>query len=89
MNPDLVHPKDFASALALHDCCHSCLNRARMELTNDNLEEAERWVKEFQRCKRDLDKLIAKKKFYDNLNALAKDLQENGINAEVIKKAHC
>jgi Holliday junction resolvase RusA-like endonuclease len=59
---NLVLSKDLRLATNLYECCYSCLNRARMEFYRDNLDEAERWVKEFERCKRDLDELIKRKK---------------------------
>jgi flagellin-specific chaperone FliS len=58
---------DMKLAEQLYECCYSCLERARMELRRDNIEEADRWVKEFQRCKRDLDELIRKKEEHDQL----------------------
>lgn len=86
MNPSLVLPEDFTIASTLNECCLSCLNRARMELTRDNIDEAERWVKEFQRCKKDLDKLIEKKKQYDSIEQLVNVLQSKGVNVAIIKK---
>ena len=65
MNPNLVLPNDFKTAATLNDCCLSCLRKAEIHMNNDNPDEAERWVKEFQRYKRDLDKLINKKKRFD------------------------
>jgi hypothetical protein len=62
-----VLPKDRKLALDLYECCYSCLERARMELHRDNLDEAERWVKEFERCKRDLDELVRRKEEHDKL----------------------
>lgn len=62
MKSELVLPNDFKIASTLNDCCYRCLRKAEIHMNNDNLDEAERWVKEFQRCKRDLDKLIDKKK---------------------------
>jgi hypothetical protein len=66
-----VLPQDRKLAAELYECCHSCLDRARMELRNDNIDAADRWVKEYQLCKRDLDKLIKRKKEHDQLVEIA------------------
>lgn len=58
---------DMKLAAQLYECCYSCLERARMELRRDNLEGADCWVKEYQRCKRDLDELVRKKEEHDRL----------------------
>ncbi|MGP9043370.1 hypothetical protein [Cytobacillus kochii] len=86
MKPELVLPNDFEKASALNECCLSCLNRARLELSRDNIDDADRWVTEYHRCKRDLDKLISKRKQYNKMLLLSKDLKRKGIKVEVIKK---
>ena len=84
MVANFILQKDLKIANALNDCCISSLNRARLELSQDRLDEAERWVKEFQRCKKDLDKLIEKKKQHDMLLDLTKHLKEHGLDIEKI-----
>jgi hypothetical protein len=79
-----VLPGDMKLAAQLYECCYSCLERARMELRRDNIEEADRWVKEFQRCKRDLDKLIKRKEEHDRLVEMVHELQRRGINLAII-----
>jgi hypothetical protein len=79
-----VLPGDMKLAAELYECCYSCLERARMELRRDNLEEAERWVNEFQRCKRDLDKLIKRKEEHDKLLQVVEMMKEKGIDIAVI-----
>jgi hypothetical protein len=81
---NLVLSKDLRLATNLYECCYSCLNRARMEFYRDNLDEAERWVKEFERCKRDLDELIKRKKEHDQLVQLVETLKARGIDIEII-----
>jgi hypothetical protein len=79
-----VLPGDMKLASKLYECCYSCLERARLELKRDNLEEADRWVKEYQRCKRDLDKLIKRKEEHDRLVEMVHELQKRGINLAII-----
>lgn len=86
MNPDLVLPSDLEHAASLIECCMSCLNRAESEFAKDNLEDTERWVNEYHRCKRVLDNLIDKKKQREKMQLLANDLKAKGINIELIKK---
>jgi hypothetical protein len=75
-----VLPKDRKLALDLYECCYSCLERARMELHRDNLDEAERWVKEFERCKRDLDELVRRKEEHDKLLQVVELMDEGKRN---------
>lgn len=76
--------EDYKLAETLYECSYSCLNRTQLELKSGNLDEAERWVKEFQRCKKDLDKLIDKKKKFDNMKELAKVFHENDVDIEKV-----
>ncbi|RDE19365.1 hypothetical protein DV714_19805 [Parageobacillus thermoglucosidasius] len=79
-----VLPGDMKLAAELYECCYSCLERARLELRRDNLDEAERWITEFQRCKRDLDELIKRKEEHDKLLEVVELMKEKGINIAVI-----
>ncbi|MGY3716750.1 hypothetical protein ACWE42_14625 [Sutcliffiella cohnii] len=81
---NLVLSQDISQATNLIECCLSCLNRVRMEFQRGNLDECERWLKEFDRCKRDLDGLMTKKQVKDKMERLAKDLTERGYNVEII-----
>lgn len=81
-----VLPGDKKMAVALYECCYSCLERARMELGIDNIDEADRWIKEFRRCKRDLDKLIQRKKEYDRLTDLVHEMQKKGVDITILEK---
>lgn len=78
-----VHPNDLRQAINLYECCFSCLNRARMEMYRDNLDESERWMVEFQRCKKELDQLMERKKLKDRMEKLVKDMQEQGYKVEI------
>jgi len=79
-----VLPGDMKLAAELYECCYSCLERARMELRRDNIDEAERWITEFQRCKRDLDELIRKKEEHDRLMEVVEMMKERGVDIAVI-----
>jgi hypothetical protein len=83
-----VLPGDMKIAAQLYECCYSCLERARMELRRDNIEEADRWVKEYQRCKQDLDELIRKKKEHDRLMEFVGEMQKKGINLALIVRGN-
>ncbi len=62
----------------------TCLDKARVEWINNRLDEAERWVDEFKRCKRDLDELIRKKEEHDRLMEFVSEMQKKGINLALI-----
>jgi len=81
-----VLPGDMKLATKLYECCYSCLERARMGLKRDNLEEADRWVKEYQRCKRDLDKLVRRKKEHDRLVQIVHDMQKKGVDLTIVER---
>jgi hypothetical protein len=81
-----VLPGDMKLAAELYECCYSCLNRARMELHRDDIDEAERWVDEFKRCKRDLDELIKRKKEHDRLVQLVETMKERGIDIMIVMR---
>ena len=81
-----VLPEDVRLATDLYNCCYSSLNRASLELELDNLEQAEKWVAEFQRCKRDLDKLHQRKVEADQLARLIQLLIKNGVAVETLRR---
>ena len=86
MLQSIVLPQDFKLAKDLYECCYSCLNRAQLELKRENIDDAERWVTEYNRCKRDLDKLIVKKTNHEKMILLADDLRSSGVDVTVIEK---
>lgn len=81
-----VLPSDMKLAYELYECCYSCLERARMELRRDDIDEAERWITEFQRCKRDLDELVRKKEEHDRLVEIVETMREKGIDIAIIMR---
>jgi hypothetical protein len=81
-----VLPGDMKLATELYECCYSCLERARMELKRDNLEEADRWVDEFKHCKSDLDKLVRRKKEHDRLVQIVRDMQKKGVDLTIVER---
>lgn len=82
-----VLPGDMQRAAQLLDCCDYCLARARVAQFGRDLNEAERWVKEFLRCKRDLDKLIERKQEHDKLVRLIEEMQRNGIDVSIVARS--
>jgi hypothetical protein len=57
-----------------------------MELRRDDIDEAERWITEFQRCKRDLDELVRKKEEHDRLVEIVETMREKGIDIAIIMR---
>lgn len=80
-----VLPDDIKMARQLYECCCSCLERARLELRRDKLSEADNWITEYSRAKRDLDKLIKKKEERDRLELLVEELRNQGFDAMLIE----
>ncbi|MBB5324679.1 hypothetical protein HNQ34_001777 [Anoxybacillus tepidamans] len=80
--------KELANELV--QCCDYSLFRARTAFFNRSLDihgrlaEAERWMHEFMRCKRDLDELVRKKEEHDKLVQLVEVMKERGIDIAVI-----
>jgi hypothetical protein len=79
-----VLPGDMQRAAKLLDCCDYCLARARVDQFSRNLDGAEKWVKEFLRCKRDLDELVKRKEEHDRLVELVETTRKQGIDIEII-----
>jgi phosphoserine phosphatase len=77
---------DMQRAAQLLDCCDYCLARARVAQFGRDLDEAEKWVKEFLRCKRDLDELVRRKQEHDKLVQLVETLKECGVDIAVIMR---
>ncbi|ANB62274.1 hypothetical protein [Anoxybacteroides amylolyticum] len=63
-----------------------CLHQARLEWLHDQFDEAEKWAKEFLRCKRDLDELIRQKKRHDELVRLVETMKERGIDVMLVMR---
>lgn len=61
-----------------------CLLQARLELIHDHFDEAEKWAKEFLRCKRDLDELIKRKQRHDELVRIVETMKERGIDIALV-----
>lgn len=81
-----VLPGDMQRAAQLLDCCDYCLARARVAQFGRDLGEAEKWVKEFLRCKRDLDELVRKKEEHDRLVEIAEAMREKGIDIAIVMR---
>ncbi|SFA47792.1 hypothetical protein SAMN05192569_101563 [Parageobacillus thermantarcticus] len=79
-----ILPGDMQRAAKLLDCCDYCLARARVAQFGRDLNEAEKWVKEFLRCKRDLDELVRKKEEHDKLLEVVELMKARGIDIEII-----
>ena len=88
----LREDKELANELV--QCCDYSLFRARTAFFNRSLdihgrlEEAEKWVKEFLRCKRDLDELIKRKEEHDRLMEVIEMMKEKGIDIAIITRGN-
>lgn len=86
----LREDKELANELV--QCCDYSLFRARTAFLDRSLDihgrlaEAERWMTEFQRCKRDLDELIKRKEEHDRLVEIVETMREKGIDIAVIAR---
>jgi len=86
----LREDKELANELV--QCCDYSLFRARTAFLDRSLDihgrlaEAERWMTEFQRCKRDLDELVRKKEEHDRLVEIVETMREKGIDIAIIMR---
>lgn len=86
----LHEDKELANELV--QCCDYSLFRARTAFLDRSLDihgrlaEAERWMTEFQRCKRDLDELVRKKEEHDKLVQLVEVMKERGIDIAIVMR---
>jgi hypothetical protein len=81
-----VLPGDLQHANELLECCDYCLARARVAQFGRDLNEAEKWVKEFLRCKRDLDELVRRKEEHDKLLQVVEMMKERGVDIAIIMR---
>jgi hypothetical protein len=79
-----VLPQDRELAEKLWGCGCIYLDRARVAWVNSCFDNAERWMTEFRRCKRDLDKLVRKKEEHDKLAELVASMKELGIDIMLV-----
>ncbi|UYL94175.1 hypothetical protein PK52_gp34 [Geobacillus phage vB_GthS_PK5.2] len=77
-------PSDMERGASLLEHCKFYLSRAYLELEHGDLQSAGRWVEEYQRCRRELDELLRRKREHDQLAELIATLQERGINITAI-----
>jgi hypothetical protein len=77
---------DLQHANELLECCDYCLARARVAQFGRDLDEAEKWVKEFLRCKRDLDELLRRKEEHDKLLQVVEMMKECGVDIAIITR---
>lgn len=84
----LREDKELANELV--QCCDYSLFRARTAFLNRSLDihgrlaEAERWMHEFMRRKRDLDELVRKKEEHDRLVEIVEVMREKGIDISIV-----
>lgn len=81
-----VLPGDMKLAATLLDCCDYATFRARTAMYSNDLAEAERWCKEFLRCKRDLDELVKRKEEHDRLVEIVEVMREKGIDIAIVMR---
>jgi hypothetical protein len=81
-----VLPQDEKLAEKLWECGCIYLDRARVAWVSARFDDAERWMTEFQRCKRDLDELVRKKEEHDQLVQLVETMKERGIDIMLVMR---
>jgi glycine/D-amino acid oxidase-like deaminating enzyme len=81
-----VLPQDKELAEKLWECGCIYLDRARVAWVSARFDDAERWMTEFQRCKRDLDELVRKKEEHDQLAQLVETMKERGIDIMIVMR---
>jgi hypothetical protein len=81
-----VLEQDKKLAEKLWECGCIYLDRARVAWVSARFDDAERWMTEFQRCKRDLDELIRKKEKHDQLVQLVETMKERGIDIMIVMR---
>ncbi|WNF33805.1 hypothetical protein RI196_03725 [Aeribacillus composti] len=79
-----VLPQDRKLAEKIWKFGCTCLDKARVEYINSRFDVAEQWVKEFLRCKKDLDELVRRKEEHDRLMEFVSEMQKKGINLALI-----
>ncbi|OPX04928.1 hypothetical protein [Geobacillus sp. LEMMY01] len=77
-------PGDLEHGAILLEHCKFYVSRAYMELQQGDVDAADRWIEEYQRCRRELDELLRRKREHDQLAELIATLQERGINITTI-----
>ncbi len=83
---------DKELATELVQCCDYSLFRARTAFLDRSLDihgrlaEAERWMHEFMRCKRDLDELVRKKEEHDKLVQVVEMMKARGIDITIVMR---
>jgi glycine/D-amino acid oxidase-like deaminating enzyme len=81
-----VLPQDEKLAEKLWECGCIYLDRARVAWVSARFDDAERWMTEFQRCKRDLDELVQKKEEHDQLAQLVETMKERGMDIMIVMR---
>ncbi|MED5052666.1 hypothetical protein P9850_12660 [Anoxybacillus rupiensis] len=79
-----VLEQDRELAEKIWGCGCIYLDRARVAWVAGQFDEAERWMTEFQRCKRDLDELIRKKERHDELMRIVETIRERDIDIAIV-----
>jgi hypothetical protein len=86
MNKDQYLPNDFKQALAEHKSVWTCLSRIEEAFVDGNLQEAKLTTCDLLNSLNELEKLQAKKKRHDELEAVVKVLASKGILIGLVKR---
>lgn len=79
-----VLPGDIEHGASLLEHCKFYVSRAYMELQQGDVDAADRWVEEYQRCRRELDELIKRKEEHDKLLQVVEMMKERGVDIAII-----
>ncbi|KQC47070.1 hypothetical protein AP057_13820 [Geobacillus sp. Sah69] len=81
-----VLPGDMERGASLLEHCKFYVSRAYMELQQGDVDAADRWVEEYQRCRRELDELLRRKEEHDKLVQLVEVMKERGIDIAIVMR---
>ncbi|WP_240371718.1 hypothetical protein [Anoxybacteroides rupiense] len=81
-----VLEQDRELAEKIWGCGCIYLDRARVAWVSGRLDDADRWTKEFLRCKRDLDELVKRKQQHDQLVQLVETMKERDIDIMLVMR---
>ncbi|KFZ32135.1 hypothetical protein JS44_03400 [Anoxybacillus flavithermus] len=81
-----VLEQDKKLAEKLWECGCIYLDRARLAWVIARFDDVERWITEFQRCKRDLNELVRRKERHDRLMEVVETMKERGIDITIVMR---
>ena len=81
-----VLEQDKKLAEKLWECGCIYLDRSRVAWVSTRFDDVERWMTEFQRCKRYLDELIKRKQEHDKLVQVVEMMKARGVDIAIVMR---